>query len=79
MSTISVQEIQRDPFTFLRRVEEREAFLVVQGERPLAEVRPLMASNAQPRPFGLCAGRFVVPDDFDQPLPADILQEFEGP
>ncbi|MDX1964599.1 MAG: hypothetical protein SFX18_15715 [Pirellulales bacterium] len=31
-----------------------------------------------PRPFGLCKGLFEVPDDFDDPLPEDILREFEG-
>lgn len=30
------------------------------------------------RPFGLCAGEFVVPDDFDAPLPDEILKTFEG-
>ena len=30
------------------------------------------------RPSGLCEGEFVVPDDFDAPLPEEILQEFEG-
>ena len=30
------------------------------------------------RPFGLCAGEFAVPDDFDDPLPKEILKEFEG-
>ncbi len=78
MSTISVQDIQRDPLAFLCRVEAGEAFLVVRGDRPLAEVRPLSAPAAQPRPFGLCAGRFTVPADFDQPLPEKILKEFEG-
>jgi antitoxin (DNA-binding transcriptional repressor) of toxin-antitoxin stability system len=79
MSTISVQDIQRDLLAFLRRVEAGESFLVVKGEHPLAEVRPVPAPATQPRPFGLCAGRFTVPDDFDRPLPDDILKEFEGP
>jgi antitoxin (DNA-binding transcriptional repressor) of toxin-antitoxin stability system len=78
MSTISVQDIQRDFLAFLRRVEAGEAFVVLQGERPLAEVRPVAAIASQPRPFGLCAGRFTVPADFDRPLPDDILKEFEG-
>jgi antitoxin (DNA-binding transcriptional repressor) of toxin-antitoxin stability system len=78
MSTISVQDIQSDPAAFLRRVEAGEAFVVVQGQRPLAEVRPLAAGASQPRPFGLCAGQFTVPDDFDRPLPDDMLTEFEG-
>ncbi|MFZ2362221.1 MAG: hypothetical protein WA040_22970 [Anaerolineae bacterium] len=30
------------------------------------------------RPFGLAAGEFVVPDDFDEPLAADILALFEA-
>lgn len=79
MSTISVQDIQRDPLTFFQRVEAGESFLVVRGGRPLAEVRPLLATAAQPRPFGLCAGQFTVPPDFDRPLPDDLLEEFEGP
>jgi len=32
----------------------------------------------QLRPFGLCAGEFVVPENFDEPLPEDILSAFEG-
>jgi len=34
----------------------------------------------QVRPFGLCAGEFIVPDDddIDAPLPETILQEFEA-
>src|SRR5438105_57942 len=78
MSTISVQEIQRDFHGFLRRIEAGEVFVVVQGERPLAEVRPVAASATQPRPFGLCAGRFDVPADFDRSLPDDVLKEFEA-
>jgi antitoxin (DNA-binding transcriptional repressor) of toxin-antitoxin stability system len=77
MRTISVQDIQRDFLTFLRRVEAGESFLVVSGEPPLAEIRPVTAPATQPRPFGLCAGRFTVPPDFDRPLPDDILKEFE--
>ncbi|MFN8492337.1 MAG: hypothetical protein U0350_32350 [Caldilineaceae bacterium] len=30
------------------------------------------------RPFGLCAGEFTVPEDFNEPLPDEILAEFEG-
>lgn len=38
-----------------------------------------VASNTnQLRPFGLCAGEFTVPNDFDMPLPEEILSAFEG-
>ena len=79
MSTISVEDIQRDPLSFLRRVEAGESFVVLQDERPLAEVRPLAATAKQPRPYGLCAGQFTTPADFDEPLDEIILQEFERP
>ncbi len=78
MSTISVQEIQSDPKGFIGRVQAGEAFVVVCGERPLAEVRPLAAAVNQLRPYGLCAGTFSVPDDFNAPLTEDLLKEFEG-
>ena len=78
MNTISVQDLQRDLLTFLRRVQAGESFVIVSGKHPLAEVRPVPAPATQARPFGLCAGRFTVPADFDRPLPDDILKEFEG-
>ena len=33
---------------------------------------------SQPRPIGLAKGQFTVPDDFNAPLPEDVLQTFEG-
>ena len=33
---------------------------------------------SQPRPLGLAKGQFTVPDDFNAPLPEDVLQAFEG-
>lgn len=29
------------------------------------------------RPYGLARGEFVVPEDFDDPLPDDLLDTFE--
>ncbi len=78
MTTISTNEIQRDPLGFLRRVEQGETLLVTRDQLPIAEIKPLAVQNRQPRPFGLCAGEFTVPDGFDQPLPESVLNEFEG-
>ncbi len=30
------------------------------------------------RPMGLCEGEFIVPENFDEPLPEEIVHEFEG-
>lgn len=33
---------------------------------------------SQPRPIGLARGQFIVPEDFNAPLPEDVLNSFEG-
>ncbi len=37
-----------------------------------------LSTKSELRPMGLCAGQFVVPNDFDAPLPEDIIASFEG-
>lgn len=37
-----------------------------------------VAPKNELRPYGLCAGEFVVPDDSDDPLPDYLLDAFEG-
>jgi hypothetical protein len=31
-----------------------------------------------PRPFALCAGEFTVPLEFNEPLPDEIIRDFES-
>lgn len=78
MSTVTLQDLQRDPLSLLARVEAGESIVVTRDDRPVAELRPVVESRRAPRPFGLAAGAFVVPADFDAPLPDDVLREFEG-
>ena len=33
---------------------------------------------SQPRPIGLARDQFTVPDDFNAPLPEEVLRSFEG-
>jgi antitoxin (DNA-binding transcriptional repressor) of toxin-antitoxin stability system len=77
MLNVTIDEIQRDPLKYLYQVEAGETLIIVRSDTPIAELRPI-ASNKQLRPFGLCKGEFTVPDDFDAPLPEDLLDVFEG-
>ena len=54
-----------------------ETVVVYQGQRAVGEIRPL-AETETLRPAGLAGGEFVVPDDFDHPLPDDLSDAFEG-
>ena len=82
MTTITVDDIERDVAGYLGRVRAGESLLVMEADRPIAEVRSVVPAEdaALPalRPSGLAEGEFVVPDDFDDPLPEDILRIFEG-
>ena len=44
-----------------------KTFVILQADKAIAELRSI-ASNQQLRPFGLCAGEFIVPDNFDSPF-----------
>lgn len=77
MLHITIDDIQNNPSKYLRQVEEGESFVIMQGDKPIAELRPA-SSVKQLRPFGLCAGEFTVSNDFDAPLPDDIIRGFEG-
>lgn len=63
---------------YIQRVENGETIVLTRRNRPVAELRPLRAGTQTTRPVGLCKGEFRVPDDFDAPLPEDILRAFEG-
>ena len=78
MNTITLQELQHDPLGLVRRVEAGESILVTRNNLPVAELRPVPPVRSGGRPFGLAAGAFTVPVDFDASLPDDILQGFEG-
>lgn len=78
MQKVTVDDIQRDPLKYLNQVEAGESFVIVQADKPIAELKPITRTSKQQRPFGLCAGEFILPDDFDAPLPEEILNAFEG-
>lgn len=78
IAQVSLDEIEHNLPFYLRRVEAGEAFVIVKAGKPMAEIKPPLPFAVLPRPYGLCAGEFTVPDDFDAPLPENVLKEFEG-
>jgi antitoxin (DNA-binding transcriptional repressor) of toxin-antitoxin stability system len=78
MTTISLEVLERDPAGLLDRVEAGECLVVAREGRLVAELRPLASALRTPRPYGLAAGSFTVPADFDAMLPDDPLWAFEA-
>ncbi len=77
MLNVTIDDIKRDPLKYLQQVEAGETLVIFKADKPIAELKPIVVSK-QLRPFGLCAGEFTVPDDFDDPLPEEMLNAFEG-
>jgi len=73
----TLDDVEKSPADYLERVLEGETVILFRDDRAVAEIRPLNAVRG-PRPIGLAEGEFVVPDDFDDPLPDDLLDAFEG-
>ncbi len=78
MRALTVDEIQRDFLACLRQAVGGETLIVMDANQPVARIHPVPHQQESSRPFGLCAGEFTVPDDFDDPLPEEILSLFEG-
>jgi antitoxin (DNA-binding transcriptional repressor) of toxin-antitoxin stability system len=78
MITVTVDEVQRDLAGYLERVKAGETLVVLDANQPIAEIKPLPHPGSELRPYGLAAGQFRVPDDFDEPLPPEIIEQFEG-
>lgn len=74
---VSLEEVEKDPRAYLHRVLEGETVVLFGRDQAVAEMCPL-PKRAGKRPIGLAKGDFVVPDDFNDPLPEDVLGLFEG-
>jgi prevent-host-death family protein len=55
-----------------------EEIIIAKAGKPIARLVAL-ASTRPPRVAGLLKGKIWVAADFDDPLPEEILADFEGP
>lgn len=74
-SVYGVHEAKTHLSRLLQQVAAGEEVLIALRGRVVARLVPEPADR--PRQFGLDDGVFVVPEDFDEPLPEDLLDSFE--
>ena len=55
-----------------------ETIIIAKSGTPIAKLVPLTDQPKQKIKFGSMKGEFVESDDFDDPLPDDLLDLFEG-
>ena len=55
-----------------------ETVIIAKASTPMARLVPLSHGPKPKIRFGLMKGEFIEPDDFNTPLPDDLLAAFEG-
>jgi len=73
---VSVHEAKTHLSRLLRRVAAGEEIVIARAGTPVA----LLTRVTEPRrrTLGVDEGKFEVPDDFNAPLPDDIVESFES-
>jgi prevent-host-death family protein len=77
MEKVNIHDAKTRLSQLVERAEAGEEIVIARAGRPVARLGPL-ASRSGPRRLGLLDGRFRIPDDFNAPLPANILKAFLG-
>jgi prevent-host-death family protein len=73
--SVGVHEAKTNLSKLLERVSAGEEIAITRRGEEVARLVPARRPGA--RRLGLDRGRWVVPDDFDAPLPDDLLALFE--
>jgi prevent-host-death family protein len=76
MREVGVHEAKTHLSKLLREVEAGTEVVILRGGKPVARLVPLRTRAA--RVLGADRDVLVVPDDFDAPLPASVLDDFES-
>ena len=76
--SVNIHEAKTNLSRLLARVELGEEIVISNRGVPVARLVPFERANDRMASLGLDKGRFVVPDDFNAPLPDEILAGFEG-
>jgi prevent-host-death family protein len=77
MVNVNIHEAKTQLSKLLRRVATGEVIVISRSGKPIARIVPFSESH-KPRPLGMDRGLYEVPDDFDAPLPDELLAAFEG-
>jgi len=74
---VNLYEAKTQLSTLVERASKGEEIVIAKAGKPMAKLSPLTPDADNPRKFGLnILGVTYVADDFDAPLPEEVLQDF---
>ena len=77
MEKVNIHDAKTRLSQLVERAEAGEEIIIARAGRPVARLAPLVPRGG-PRRLGLLDGRFRIPEDFNAPLPKDVIKAFLG-
>ena len=77
MTVVNIGQAKANFSRLIARVCKGEEIVLARAGKPVAKIVPFEAAPKRRMP-GSARGQFTLSDDFDAPLPDDILDAFEG-
>ena len=75
---VNIHEAKTHLSRLLQRVAAGEEITIARAGVPVARLVAVKAEPKKIRPLGMDRGRIWIADDFDAPLPDDLLKAFYG-
>lgn len=75
--TVNIKEAEAHLARLLEQVASGTEVIIAKEGKPMARVSRIEERKSKIR-FGVLKGKVKISDDFDAPLPEDLLSEFEG-
>jgi prevent-host-death family protein len=72
---VNIHEAKTHLSRLLERVAVGEEVVIAKAGKPVAKLVPIKSSRPKFK-FGSAKGKFLVPDDFNDPLPKEIEDLF---
>jgi prevent-host-death family protein len=77
MAQVNIYEAKTHLSKYVEQAESGQDVIIARGGRPVAKLTSISPERRKVR-FGVLKGKIRVADDFDAPLPDDVLASFEG-
>lgn len=77
MRQVNIHEAKTHLSRLVEEAAGGEEIIIARAGKPVARLTAL-ATRRAPRQPGLLKGKIWIADDFDAPLPPEVLRRFEG-
>jgi prevent-host-death family protein len=77
MKQLNIHEAKAKLSSLVDQAARGKSVIIAKSGTPLARLGPISESPKKVR-FGFMKGEIAIADDFDAPLPDEVLRTFEG-